>query len=81
MFSFCDFGFYGDVCVISVNCVQIDEIKFYNHKDLSKIINTCRQKPKHQYCKKSTINKSRKKSWIWPCQMTNALKNKKEIDY
>ncbi len=52
-----DFGFYGDVCDISVNCVQIDEIKFYYHKDLSKIINTCRQKPKHQFCKKSTIRK------------------------
>ena len=56
MFS-CDFGFYGDVCDISVNCLQIDEIKFDNHKDLSKIINTCGQKPKDQYGKKSTINK------------------------
>jgi hypothetical protein len=37
--------------------VLYNEIKFFNHKDLSKIINTCRQKPKHQYCKKSTINK------------------------
>ncbi len=37
--------------------MQIDEIKFDNHKDLSQIINTCEQKPKDQYCKKSTINK------------------------
>jgi hypothetical protein len=37
--------------------VLYNEIKFYNHKDISKIINTCRQKPKHQSCKKRTINK------------------------
>ncbi len=37
--------------------MQIDEIKFDNHKDFSKIINTYEQKPKDQYCKKSSINK------------------------